>query len=166
MRYVLLDRITLLQHPERACGVKCVTLAEDVFEHHFPGHPIFPGALIVESVAQVAGVLLEAAVRQLGHQDRHALLVRIDHAKFRHMVRPGDRMLMEVTSRRVHPDAAQVDGIAKVDERVVAEVALTFAFAHVTNPVLIARRKEQLQIWLDGTTEPTQLYTQGKSSHP
>jgi 3-hydroxymyristoyl/3-hydroxydecanoyl-(acyl carrier protein) dehydratase len=48
MRYLLLDRISELAPPERARGIKCVALSDDIFEHHFPGHPILPGALIVE----------------------------------------------------------------------------------------------------------------------
>ena len=156
MRYVLLDRITALDPPRSARGVKCVTLSDDVFEHHFPGHPIFPGMLLVESLAQVAGVLLEATARGQGLENLHALLVRVVQAKFRHMVRPGDRVEMEVTADRVSEDGARVRGVARVEERTVAEAELWFVFARVTNPSLIARRQELLQIWLHGSTEPLQ----------
>ena len=101
MRYVLLDRITSLDPPRSARGVKCVTLSDDVFEHHFPGHPIFPGVLLIEAIAQVAGVLLEMTQRARGQHNLHALLVRVAQAKFRHMVRPGDRLEMEVHVERV-----------------------------------------------------------------
>ncbi len=58
MRYILLDRITVLDPPEMASGIKCVSLADDMFVDHFPGHPIMPGALILESLAQLGGVLV------------------------------------------------------------------------------------------------------------
>ena len=74
MRYVLLDRISELHPPEQAVGVKCVSLADDVFVDHFPGHPVMPGALILESLAQLGGVLLEATMRSRGRSDLHALL--------------------------------------------------------------------------------------------
>jgi 3-hydroxymyristoyl/3-hydroxydecanoyl-(acyl carrier protein) dehydratase len=66
VRYVLLDRITTLEPPELARGIKCVSLADDIFVDHFPGHPVMPGALILEGLAQLAGVLLEATLRQQG----------------------------------------------------------------------------------------------------
>jgi 3-hydroxymyristoyl/3-hydroxydecanoyl-(acyl carrier protein) dehydratase len=159
MRFVLLDRITALDPPRSARGVKCVSLSDDVFEHHFPGHPIFPGVLLVEAMAQVAGVLLEMAMRERGQLNYHALLVRVVQARFRHMVRPGDRIEMEVTADRISEDGAQVRGVARVQERVVGETELWFAFARVTSPSLIARREELLQVWLHGSVEPLQ---QGK----
>ena len=78
MRYVLLDRITALEPPERARGVKCVSLSDDVFADHFPGHPVMPGALVIESLAQLGGVLCEATMRLRGRNDLHALLVGIE----------------------------------------------------------------------------------------
>ena len=96
VRYVLLDRITTLQPPELARGVKCVSLSDDIFVDHFPGHPVMPGALILEALAQLAGVLLEATMRAArAASDLHALLTMIDRAKFRHVVRPGDRLELE-----------------------------------------------------------------------
>src|SRR5262245_66309781 len=100
VRYVLLDRITQLDPPEVARGIKCVSLADDIFVDHFPGHPVMPGALILEALAQLAGVLLEATMRQRDRHDLHALLTMIDRAKFRHLVRPGDRLALERSEAR------------------------------------------------------------------
>ena len=86
MRYVLLDRITSLEPPEFAAGVKCVSLSDDIFADHFPGHPVMPGALILEALAQLGGVLLEATLRQRGRSDLHALLTMVDKAKFKKLV--------------------------------------------------------------------------------
>jgi 3-hydroxymyristoyl/3-hydroxydecanoyl-(acyl carrier protein) dehydratase len=153
VRYVLLDRITLLQPPERALGVKCVSLSDDIFVDHFPGYPVMPGALILESLAQLAGVLLEAAMRERGRHDLHALLTMADRAKFRHVVRPGDRLEIEARALTVSEDGGQAQAWARIDGTLVAEAQLSYAFAQVTNPVVLAKRREFLQIWLTGSAE-------------
>jgi 3-hydroxyacyl-[acyl-carrier-protein] dehydratase len=153
VRYVLLDRITLLQPPELARGLKCVTLSDDVFADHFPGHPVMPGALIVESLAQLAGVLLEATMRERGRHDLHALLTMLDRAKFRHVVRPGDRLELEARGLAVSEDGGQAQGWARVDGQLVAEAQLSFAFVLITSPTVLAKRREFLNIWLTGSAE-------------
>ncbi|RSZ59714.1 beta-hydroxyacyl-ACP dehydratase [Massilia atriviolacea] len=153
MRYILLDRITALQPPQLASGVKCVSLSDDIFADHFPGHPIMPGAMIIESMAQLGGVLVEASMREQGRHDLHALLVTVDRAKFRHQVRAGDKIELECHGIVVHEDGGQVRAMARVDGRLVAEAELAFAFARVTNPKLLARRREVLNIWLTGSAE-------------
>jgi 3-hydroxymyristoyl/3-hydroxydecanoyl-(acyl carrier protein) dehydratase len=153
VRYVLLDRITLLQPPELARGVKCVSLSDDIFVDHFPGYPVMPGALILESLAQLAGVLLEAAMRGRGRHDLHALLTMADRVKFRHVVRPGDRLELEARALAVSEDGGQAQAAARVDGTLAAEAQLSYAFARVTNPAVLAKRREFLQIWLTGAAE-------------
>jgi 3-hydroxymyristoyl/3-hydroxydecanoyl-(acyl carrier protein) dehydratase len=156
MRYLLLDRITALEPPERATAVKCVSLADDVFADHFPGHPVMPGALVLEALAQLGGVLVEAAQRAAtpaagNGAELHALLTMVDRARFRQMVRPGDRLELEALCTAAREEGGQVRGLARVDGKLAAEADLTFAFARVDNPKLIARRREVLQIWLHGS---------------
>jgi 3-hydroxyacyl-[acyl-carrier-protein] dehydratase len=153
MRYVLLDRITSLEPPERATGVKCVSLSDDIFVDHFPGHPVMPGALILEALAQLGGVLLEATLRQRGRSDLHALLTMVDKGKFKKMVRPGDRL--ELTAQGIHAseDGGRVRAVAKLDGEPAAEAELTFAFARVIEPKLLERRREVLSVWLTGSSE-------------
>lgn len=153
MRYVLLDRITSLNPPESAAGVKCVSLADDIFVDHFPGHPVMPGALILEALAQLGGVLLEATLRQRGRADLHALLTMVDKAKFKKLVRPGDRLELEALGTQASEDGGRVRGSARLDGEVAAEAELTFAFARVTEPKLLERRREVLNIWLTGSSE-------------
>lgn len=153
MRYILLDKITALTPPEMATGVKCVSLSDDIFADHFPGHPIMPGAMIIESMAQLGGVLVEASMRERGRHDLHALLVTVDRAKFRHQVRAGDKMELECRGIVVHEDGGQVRAMARVDGKLVAEAELSFAFAQVSNPKLLARRREVLNVWLTGSAE-------------
>ncbi len=92
-------------------------------------------------------------MRERGRHDLHALLVTADKAKFRHRVRPGDRMELEVHGISVHEDGGQVKGLARVDGQLAAEAELAFAFARVTNPKLLARRREVLNVWLTGSIE-------------
>lgn len=152
MRYVLLDRITSLD-AARAAAVKCVSLSDDVFADHFPGHPVMPGALLVESLAQLGGVLVEEAMRAKGRHDLQALLTTIEKAKFRKMVRPGDRVELTAETAAATEDGGRVQATAKVDGEVVAEAGLTFAFTVVTNPRVIERRKKVLSVWLTGSSE-------------
>jgi 3-hydroxyacyl-[acyl-carrier-protein] dehydratase len=152
VRYLLLDRITSLER-ERATAIKCVSLADDIFVDHFPGHPVLPGTLIVEALAQLGGVLAEAAMRTEGRAELHALLTMIHKAKFRRVVRPGDRMELEARLVSVSEDGGQVRGTAMVDGQLAAEAELGFAFAKVTNERLIARRREILEVWLHGSIE-------------
>lgn len=153
MRYVLLDRITELSPPERARGIKAVSLSDDVFADHFPGHPVMPGALIVEAIAQLGGVLLEATMRARGRDDLHALLVSIERAKFRRLVRPGDQLQLEATGLHATEDGGRIRGIARRGEETAAEAELTFAFAEVKHEKLKARRAEVLNVWLHGSSE-------------
>jgi 3-hydroxymyristoyl/3-hydroxydecanoyl-(acyl carrier protein) dehydratase len=148
MRYVLLDRITALEPPARAVGIKCVSLAEDVFNDHFPGQPIMPGALILESMAQLGGVLVEAGIHQRGRPELYAMLVMVERAKFRRVVRPGDRLLMEATCSALSDAGGSVRVAAHANEDLAAEGVLGFAFHALTRPELVAQRKAQLAVWL------------------
>lgn len=152
MRYILLDRITELAPAAGvARGVKCVSLSDDIFVDHFPGHPIMPGALILEGLAQLAGVLLEATMRERGRHDLHALLTMADRAKFRRIVRPGDKLELEARGLAATEDGGQAQAFARVEGQIVAEAQLTFAFAQITNPKVLAKRREFLDIWLTGS---------------
>lgn len=153
MRYLLLDRITEWEPPGRAAGIKCCSLSEDYLEHHFPGHPVMPGALMIEALAQLGGVLVEASSRLQRPGDRHALLLGADRARFRQLVRPGDRLDLEAINVATREDGGRVKGTARLGEVVVAEAELTYALVEVKSPVLVARRREYLNLWLYGNTE-------------
>ena len=154
MRYVLLDRITALEPPDGARGIKCVSLSDDIFADHFPGHPVMPGALILEALAQLGGVLCEATMRLRGRDDLHALLVADRAGQVPpHGAARAIGWSCEARACACSEDGGQVRATAHVDGQLAAEAELTFAFAEVKHPKLIERRREVLNVWLHGSSE-------------
>jgi len=115
---LLVDRIIELE-AERIVGIKNVTANEPFFSGHFPDFPVMPGVLIVEAMAQTAGVLVLKSVED---RDRKlVLLVSIEYAKFRKQVVPGDQLRMELTMLKRKASVAKMSGKATVDGALVAE---------------------------------------------
>ena len=117
--FLLVDRIVELDG-ERIVGIKNVTNNEPFFQGHFPDFPVMPGVLIVEAMAQTAGVLVLKSI-----EDRHSklvLLVAIENARFRRPVVPGDTLRMEMKILKRKASVAKMAGVATVDGAVVAEV--------------------------------------------
>jgi 3-hydroxymyristoyl/3-hydroxydecanoyl-(acyl carrier protein) dehydratase len=150
MRYVLLDRITALTPPDRATAVKCVSLSDDVFADHFPGLPIFPGALVLEALAELGGVLLEATMRERGREDLYAVLSIVERMKLRRRVSPGDRIELEARGLAAQEEGGRVRVSAHIDNQLVTETELTFTLVPITNPTVIAQRRQLLDVWLYG----------------
>src|SRR5215472_4715736 len=115
---LLVDRIVEFE-PERIVGIKNVTGNEPFFSGHFPDFPVMPGVLIVEAMAQAAGVLVLKSI-----EDRHkklVLLVAIENARFRRPVVPGDTLRLEMTVIKRKASVAKMAGRATVDGVLVAE---------------------------------------------
>jgi beta-hydroxyacyl-ACP dehydratase FabZ len=117
--FLLVDRIVEME-PERVVGIKNVTLNEPFFMGHFPDFPVMPGVLIVEAMAQTAGVLVLKSMPD--RQNKLVLLVAIDYARFRRPVVPGDTLRMEMTIVKRKASVAKIAGRATVDGQLVAEV--------------------------------------------
>ncbi|MBZ5727941.1 MAG: 3-hydroxyacyl-ACP dehydratase FabZ [Acidobacteriia bacterium] len=116
--FLLVDRIVEME-PDRIVGIKNVTHNEPFFTGHFPDFPVMPGVLIVEAMAQTAGVLVLKNM-----EDRHTklvLLVAIENARFRRPVVPGDTLRMEMRVLKRKASVAKMAGVATVDGVVVAE---------------------------------------------
>ena len=118
---LLVDRILELES-ERIVGIKNVTCNEPFFNGHFPDFPVMPGVLIVEAMAQVAGVLV---LRRMEERARKlVLLASIDSAKFRKPVVPGDQLRIEMIVDKWKASVAKMHGTATVDGAVVAEATV------------------------------------------
>jgi len=118
---LLVDRIIELGE-DRVVGIKNVTANEPFFAGHFPDFPVMPGVLIVEAMAQTAGVLV---LRKLQDRDKKLVfLASIEQAKFRRPVVPGDQLRMEMVVDRWKATVAKMHGTATVNGQVVAEVTV------------------------------------------
>ncbi len=117
---LLIDRLTEIEAPERATGIKSVTINEPFFQGHFPGDPIMPGVLIVEAMAQTAAALVIAGQEREGMGDL-VYFMGIDQARFRRQVRPGDQLRLEVELQKHRLGIHWFKGRAVVDGQVAAE---------------------------------------------
>lgn len=119
---LLVDRI-LSTEENKVVGIKNVTCNEPFFQGHFSGHPVMPGVLIVEAMAQVAGVLILSKMNSKGFIP---FFLGIDNARFRKPVVPGDQLVTEITILKARSKVCKVRAEAKVDGGVVAEAELLF----------------------------------------
>ena len=117
--FLLVDRVVEFEAHKRVLAYKNVTCNEPFFNGHFPGHPVMPGVLVVEALAQAGGLLTQLS-HQSGTDGKLFYLVKIDGAKFSRMVVPGDRLDLEVTLKRTIRNMALFIGIARVDGQQVA----------------------------------------------
>ncbi|MBC2856532.1 MAG: 3-hydroxyacyl-ACP dehydratase FabZ [Cetobacterium sp.] len=120
--FLLVDRILDMNKEENTIvGLKNVTVNENFFNGHFPGHPIMPGVLIVEGIAQCLGVLVMD-----DSEGKVPYFAAIENVKFKAPVRPGDQLIYEVKVDKIRRNIVKASGVAKVDGKVVTEVAFTF----------------------------------------
>jgi UDP-3-O-[3-hydroxymyristoyl] N-acetylglucosamine deacetylase/3-hydroxyacyl-[acyl-carrier-protein] dehydratase len=121
--FLLIDRVTELDRKRGVRAIKNVTINEPFFQGHWPSRPIMPGVLIIEAMAQAAGILIAQWVDPASHI---ALIVSMDHVKFRRPVTPGDQLELEIEGLRIKKTAAEFHGVARVGKEVVAEAKMRF----------------------------------------
>lgn len=128
--FLMVDRIIELEEGKRAVGIKNVSSNEPYFQGHFPGHPIMPGVLIMEALAQVGAVVILKMPEYAGHL---ALFAGLDEVKFKRQVIPGDQLRLEVELIKFRKTFGVAQGKAYVGEALVAEGILKF-FLERKNP--------------------------------
>ncbi|MBM7866652.1 3-hydroxyacyl-ACP dehydratase FabZ [Heliobacterium gestii] len=122
--FLLVDRIIELEVGKWAVGLKNVTMNEPFFQGHFPGHPVMPGVLIVEALAQTGAVAL---LKMPEYAGKIALFAKIDGVRFRRPVVPGDTLRLEAEMTALRKTIGKAMGRAYVEDQLVCEAEMTFA---------------------------------------
>lgn len=120
--FLMVDRVIDIRGDDHGIGIKNVTFNEPQFQGHFPGNPVFPGVLLIEGMAQTAGVLCILSTKS--STPKSVFFMTIDKAKFRKPVRPGDRVEFHMTKLNRRKTMWWYRGEAKVDNQIVAEAEL------------------------------------------
>jgi 3-hydroxyacyl-[acyl-carrier-protein] dehydratase len=148
MRFFLIDSITLWEVGKAAEAIKNIAMSEDFFDDHFPLRPVMPGVLMIEGMAQLAGLLLEASIQEKHPNEAKAILTVVERTKFRDMVRPGDALRYRVEVVAVNSDGGKATAQAFCGDRVVATSGMVFAFKYIDDPQLESRRAALLKTWM------------------
>ena len=121
--FLLVDRLIEMDGDERCIGIKSVTINEPFFQGHFPGHPIMPGVLIIEALAQVGAVTILKMPEYKGHL---GLFAGLDEVKIRRQVVPGDQLRLEVEVLKLRKTFGVAKGKAFVGEELALEGTIKF----------------------------------------
>jgi 3-hydroxyacyl-[acyl-carrier-protein] dehydratase len=148
MRFFLLDKITRWEVGVTAEGLKCVALSEDFFDDHFPRRPVMPGVLILEGMAQLSGLLLEASLKQKYSKNAKAVLTVLERTKFRTLVKPGDTLVYRTEVTSVNEAGGKVKATASCGTTAVTSTNMVFAFKYVDDPLLDEKRRRLLELWM------------------
>lgn len=125
--FLLVDRITELEAGQSIVGYKNISISEPVFQGHFPDHPIYPGVMIIEGMAQAGGVLAFESMsdeEKESNTDKVVYFMSIDKAKFRSPVTPGDQLVYKLEVIKQKGSVWNLDGKAYVDDKLVAQAEL------------------------------------------
>jgi UDP-3-O-[3-hydroxymyristoyl] N-acetylglucosamine deacetylase / 3-hydroxyacyl-[acyl-carrier-protein] dehydratase len=120
--FLMVDKVTRVEG-NKVTALKQVTMGEPYFEGHFPGHPIMPGVLQLEAIAQVAGILM---MRQAENAGKIAYFMSAESVKWRKPVRPGDSLVIEVEMTKARGKIGKAKGVCSVDGEPVSEAEVTF----------------------------------------
>lgn len=146
MRFHLVDRIDEICYGSHIMGVKCITLADDVFNEHFPGYPIYPGSLIQEGLAQLAGSFFEIMMKKQNLPVKHSVLSIVNKMKFRKPVGPGDKLIYRADIKVMRDDYGVARVKAELEGESAADGELTFSFIKISDNKLYESRQEIYRI--------------------
>lgn len=126
--FLLVDKILGIVEGKKAIGIKNVTFNEPYFLGHFPDYPVMPGVLIVEALAQVGGIVMSN-----GESSNHkiGLLTGIDNCRFKRQVKPGDQLHLVFDVTRIKGQIVKGKGVATVNNELVCEAEIMFAFSSI-----------------------------------
>ncbi|GAA3991645.1 3-hydroxyacyl-ACP dehydratase FabZ [Comamonas faecalis] len=129
--FLLVDKVVELERNKSIRAIKNVTFNEPFFTGHFPGRPVMPGVLILEALAQAAGLLAFDAMGQVPDESNIYYFVGIDGARFKRPVEPGDQLILDVNIDRVRGGIWRFNAVGRVGDEVAAEAQLMCTMRHV-----------------------------------
>jgi len=121
--FLMVDRVLKIEGGQKIVAVKNVSVNEPFFQGHYPGHPIMPGVLQLEAIAQVAGILMMTAS---GNSNKLAYFMSANNVKWRRPVLPGDQLVIEVEMGKVRSKTAKANGVCLVNGEVASEAEVLF----------------------------------------
>ncbi|NLY75644.1 MAG: 3-hydroxyacyl-ACP dehydratase FabZ [Firmicutes bacterium] len=121
--FLLVDRVLEIVPRQRLVALKNVTVNENFFNGHFPEKPVMPGVLIIESMAQAAGLVM---LSEDQHKGKIPYFTGIDNARFRRTIVPGDQIIIEIEVIRLKGNVGRAKAVAKVDDQIATEAELMF----------------------------------------
>ena len=151
MRFHLIDRIEEIRYGDYIIAVKCVSLADDVFNEHFPGYPVFPGSLLIEGLAQLSGSFFELIMKNDNKPVKRSILSIVNKMKFRQPVFPGDKLVMRADIVDMKEEYGVTKVNARVDKKTCVEGELTFVFLEIEDKTLYDSRMELYKICMKNT---------------
>ena len=129
--FLLVDKVVELERNARILALKNVTFNEPFFMGHFPGRPVMPGVLMLEALAQAAGLLAFDAMGQVPDENNIYYFVGIDSARFKRPVEPGDQLLLEASIDRIRGGIWKFKGVARVGDEIACEAELMCTMRYV-----------------------------------
>ena len=150
MRFFLIDKISRWEPGVVAEGTKNVALSEDFFDDHFPRRPVMPGVLLIEGMAQLAGLLVEFGLEKRYGKSAKAVLTVLERTKFRAMVKPGDCLLYRSEVSSLNETGAKVKASALREGTLITSTEMVFGFKYLQDPMLDAKRRQLMALWTDG----------------
>jgi len=123
MRWIWIDKFVAFEPGRHARAVKNVSLAEDYLQDHFPGYPVMPASLIIEGMAQTAGILV-GGTRDFAE---NVILAKVQRAQFHGLARPGDQIFYDAYLERIDADGASTRGLVSCNGQPLAEVDIIFS---------------------------------------
>ena len=147
MRFFFVDRVEEIQPGKFASGIKNITYNEDFLEDHFPDHPIYPGTLVIEALAQLGGFLVECTFNASQDNLRRAVLAQVEKAKFYEPVTPGDQLLMRCEVISTLEGAAHIKAEARVQEKKAVTAMLTYVLWSIDSERVHEQRRSLYKQW-------------------
>lgn len=148
MRFFLIDKIRDWQVGRSAEAIKNVALSEDYFDDHYPRHPVMPGVLILEGIAQLSGLLLEESLKEKYGQSAKAIMAVVERTKFREIIRPGETLVYRTELLSLNKQGGKTAGQACRDGKVVVTTGMTFAFKQIDDALFEIKRDALMKTWM------------------